>query len=121
MTKIKDILIWLGVFIVGSLIVSFLIYPESFDSFKENINSKFSNIKLKSTINTTRLVPSEMDEYDFWAQWYKSCAGVESIGESAGISNPKQKTCREACGKRNMKYSSYSCEKDLFVCYCIDN
>lgn len=35
----KDILIWLGVFIVGSLIVSFLIYPTSFQSFKSNVKS----------------------------------------------------------------------------------
>ena len=33
----KDILIWLFVFIVGSLIVSFLIYPSNFESFKNNV------------------------------------------------------------------------------------
>lgn len=33
----KEILIWLGIFIVGSLVVNFLIYPDSFDSFKESV------------------------------------------------------------------------------------
>lgn len=35
----KQILIWLIIFIVGSLIVSFLIYPQSFQSFTSNIKS----------------------------------------------------------------------------------
>lgn len=35
----KEIAIWLVVFIVGSLIVTFLISPTSFDSFKSNIGS----------------------------------------------------------------------------------
>ena len=47
----KDILIWLGVFIVGSLVVSFLIAPSSFQSFKSNIKSIIpkANIPQKST------------------------------------------------------------------------
>ena len=49
----KDILIWLCIFIIGSLIVSFLIYPESFDSFKEKVKSikpPSNNILSQSTI-----------------------------------------------------------------------
>lgn len=37
--KIRDIFVWLLIFIVGSLIVSFLINPNSFQSFKSNIKS----------------------------------------------------------------------------------
>ena len=33
------ILFWLFIFIVGSLIVSFLIYPQNFQSFKSNVKS----------------------------------------------------------------------------------
>ena len=37
MGTFKEIMIWIFIFVVGSLIVSFLIYPESFSSFKENV------------------------------------------------------------------------------------
>ena len=39
MELIKQIFSWLFIFIVGSLIVSFLIYPNSFNSFKYNVKS----------------------------------------------------------------------------------
>jgi len=39
MGLIKQIFLWLFIFIVGSLIVSFLIYPSSFNSFKSNVKS----------------------------------------------------------------------------------
>ena len=42
--SIGYILEWLVIFIVGSLIVSFLIYPESFTSFKENIKETSSKV-----------------------------------------------------------------------------
>ena len=48
----KQILIWLLVFIVGSLIVSFLVYPSSFQSFKSNVKSivpSISNSNLNSS------------------------------------------------------------------------
>ncbi len=49
---IKYIFLWLFIFIVGSLIVSFLIYPESFQSFKYNIKSSIPDINIlqKSTV-----------------------------------------------------------------------
>jgi hypothetical protein len=56
--EFKDIAIWLLVFIVGSLIVSFLIYPNSFQSFKSNIKSIIpstlsnTNINNPSNVNT---------------------------------------------------------------------
>ena len=34
---IRYILMWLFIFIIGSLIVNFLIYPSSFESFKSNV------------------------------------------------------------------------------------
>ena len=59
-----------------------------------------------------------MEEYAFLKEWYKSCAGLETMGESQGVSDIKSKVCREACGKRNMEYSSKECEKDKLICYC---
>jgi len=39
----KDIFIWLFVFVVGSLIVSFLIYPSNFNLFKSNVKGVIPN------------------------------------------------------------------------------
>lgn len=121
----KQIFIWLIIFIVGSLIVSFIIYPLSFQSFTENIKFILQNKLSNSDTNTIKLIPSQMEEYNnsifssAILSLYKSCATLEAGAESQGISNIKQKTCREACGKRNMDYYSNDCEKDLLVCYCI--
>jgi len=46
---IKYILVWLFIFIVGSLIVSFLIYPSSFESFKENIKNIVQKIEIENS------------------------------------------------------------------------
>ena len=42
--KISLLFMWLFIFIVGSLIVSFLIYPSSFESFKSNVKSISDNV-----------------------------------------------------------------------------
>ena len=42
--RFRDILVWVFVFIVGSLIVSFLIYPQTFESFKSNIKGITGNV-----------------------------------------------------------------------------
>jgi hypothetical protein len=119
-----NIVIWLLIFIIGSLIVSFLIYPETFQSFKSNIKniitSTSSNLNTNPNINKVKLVPSEMEEYGLYGSYYKSCVNIEAIGESEGVTDLKEKACIEACAKRNMDYSSDNCEKDLLVCYCKD-
>lgn len=38
-TSFGEIMLWLGIFVVGSLIVSFLISPNSFSNFKSNIKN----------------------------------------------------------------------------------
>jgi len=40
----KDVIVWLFIFIMGSLIVSFLIYPGSFQSFKSNFGGISGNV-----------------------------------------------------------------------------
>ncbi|MFA5020339.1 MAG: hypothetical protein WC533_04540 [Candidatus Pacearchaeota archaeon] len=41
----KDILLWLAIFVAGSLIVTFLVYPGSFQLFKYNLGNIGGNIK----------------------------------------------------------------------------
>ena len=109
---------WLFIFVVGSLIVSFIISPKSFEEFKENYGNIIQNNLESSSFNTTNLIPYEMEEYQPYGFYYKSCASIEARGESSGIINIKQKICRESCGKRNLDYNSNDCEKDILVCYC---
>ncbi len=118
--------------IIFLLVYSFFFAPEltinAWETTKEkieNIGDKISesnpftgNSVKESNINKIRLVPSEMEEYGFWMDSYKSCAYLESLGDAEGVYNIKQKSCREACGKRDMDYGSNNCKKDLLVCYC---
>ena len=113
--------------IIFLLIYSVWFNPDSVSNFYEDVKEKTStmlNVQLmnssssSNSINKIRIVPSEMEEYGFWGAFYKSCAGLEANAEAEGISNIKQKACREACGLRNMEYYSNDCEIDLLVCYC---
>lgn len=104
---------WVVALIILVFVGGFVYYNPDAKNF---ITGLFSNIIKPS--NTVKLIPSEMEEYGLWKSFLRSCAGVETAGESQGISDMEGKACREACGVRKMEYSSYSCEKDLLVCYC---
>ncbi len=120
------IIVWLGFFVIGSLIVSVILDPGIIDDVKD----KISNYKNANVINnytfqtqhssqkTIKLIPSEMDEYGWNKDNMDSCVALEVLGDMNGISNIKRKFCIEACSWRDMDYSSYSCNKDLFVCFC---
>lgn len=106
---------WIIALIILAIIGGFVYYNPT---VKDSITGLFSGIIRPS--NAVKLIPSEMEEYRlFGSSVIQGCAGVEALGESQGISDMKQKVCREACGKRNMDYSYDDCEKDLLVCYCI--
>jgi hypothetical protein len=122
-------MLWLFVFVVGSLIVTFLVSPNSFQNFKSNIN----NIIVPLTSNViknnsyTPLIPSQMSEYNpggdsqYMSQYLHNlfaCSSLEASGQMSGISDAKAIQCEEACGKRNMNYRYYSCDKDVLTCYC---
>lgn len=65
-TILKEIFLWLFIFIVGSLIVTFLIDPESFNSFKSNIKD------IIATNNQPLLNSIEVKEDPLINQCYKS-------------------------------------------------
>jgi len=64
--KAKEIIIWLIIFIVGSLIVSFLVEPNSIQSFKNNIKSifPFSEYNSDSSLNTNLNTSSSNSQKD---------------------------------------------------------
>ncbi len=98
------------VFLIVLVVAGFIYY-----AYNHSLNLSIDSISKP----TVRLIPSEMEEYGYFKILYKSCASLETAAQSRGVSNPEQLMCREACGKRSMDYSSYDCEKDLLVCYCI--
>jgi len=121
---IGKVILWLFVFVVGSLIVTFLVSPNSFQNFKSNINNVI--VPLTSNViknnSYTPLIPSQMEEYNLYdSQFTKNlftCSSLEANGQANGVSDAKEILCEEACGKRNMNYGYYSCDKDLLTCYC---
>lgn len=46
------------------------------------------------------------------------CAAIEVLGESRSVYDLKSKACREMCGKKDMDYADFECEKDKLICYC---
>ncbi len=67
MGLINQIFLWLFIFIVGSLIVSFLIYPSSFNSFKSNVKSisgdVIENVKSFESDVQQKSINLESDNY----------------------------------------------------------
>lgn len=97
MSNFKGILTWLAIFVIGSLIVTFLVSPGSFNSFKSNIQN---------------IVPSSGSNVVV-----HSAGAVSSNVESS--EDPQTTECRQAfdeCNfivnqKYNLKYSLIKVEK----------
>ena len=111
---------WLVVFIIGSLIVTFIVSPGSFTNAKDNIKSVFSNIKInQNNINTT------IKEYPGYA-----CSYFELAAEAGGVSKSTlfKSTCSSWCSGNiggaslgnspSLGYHDYYCENDKLKCVC---
>jgi len=58
--KIREVFLWLIVFVVGSLVVTFLVSPGSFQSFKQNVGDIGANVV--SNPSKTEIVKSHGSE-----------------------------------------------------------
>lgn len=74
---VKYIIKWLFIFIIGSLIVTFLVIPSSFSNFKENMVSIFSSNDGISSQSTT----------DVTDPFIKKC--IDTIDECFSVSKQK--------------------------------
>ena len=97
--EIKDIFIWLGIFIVGSLIVSFLVYPNSLQSFKSNVNGVVPNINLpeksvgleQNNYCKENIIPKNVvfdfpaDDFDYRKTSFQYLASTWKDGTAIGI------------------------------------
>lgn len=52
--QVKEIVIWIIVFIIGSLIVTFLVSPNSFNNFKSNIKNILSYSNTQGDVNNVK-------------------------------------------------------------------
>jgi len=119
--RLREVFLWLIIFVIGSLIVTFLISPNSFSSFKDNIQSLKPTANPIQNIETIKILPSEVTECSFCMVYFamgESCVVLDSLGESEGISNMRRKVCEQACGAKEMNYYSNNCIKDKLECYC---
>lgn len=57
--EVKDILIWVFIFVVGSIVFQFIVYPESFNSLKEDVHSSAGSLQEKIQEEVTS--PQEQD------------------------------------------------------------
>jgi len=141
---IKYILVWVFVLVVGSLIVSFLIDPNSFQSFKSNVASIFpekekieiSDLKKINTDNELQednKIKSVEPEISLESKkapepeitevptgYWGKCSLVELAARDKGMSynEMKETLCKMLCGDINLDYYSYECDKDRLRCYC---
>lgn len=89
----------LFVFVIGSLIVAFLINPNSLNNLKDNINLKF----YLSQPNITSIGGNGY------------CFLIEQIGLN------KNSLCKSVCSENKLNYYDYSCDNSnqILVCNCI--
>lgn len=131
-----SILGWLCILIIAGLVVSFLITPNSFSSFKNNVKGLFSSVtgqaisitekkpytdtkiqnKVKLTINVTDYFPQLL-----------SCSTIKLNAQSSGVDENLaiQHLCENFCGNSAKSYGNYSydlinwyCDKDKLYCNC---
>jgi len=87
----------------------------NFSLFGSGKNSSSSSILSKINTPQSNKIRIEPDN-----TMGMGCASIEIIGESQGIYDMKSKVCREMCGKKDMDYSDFICEKDKLICYCLE-
>lgn len=118
-SQLLDVLKWLFIFVVGSLIVSFIISPSSFSLFFDNIKSVLPKTQ-KSNLIAIDPAKEALGDNPYVLQYYGNlyhCSVLEAAGSMGGY-NAKKLVCQEACGGLDMNYDSYSCNKDKITCYC---
>ena len=112
---IRTILIWLFIFIVGSLIVNFIINPNEFESFKSNIKEKISEFevpKLENSKEEVNLV-SNLEE--------DRCYFLDTYPRTYSKEDAMERSCRTICYNLRLYYHSSKCEGRDSICYCEDN
>lgn len=108
-----EFLFGLSIFIVGSLILTFFFYPDSFDSLKNNINSII--IKNVNNINEDNRVNYFVIEDNSPCSYLEIMAKVEDKSENFF----EQSGCEFICANREkLEFAYHECINDKLICYC---
>ena len=119
--RFTEIITWLGIFIMGSLIVTFLIFPGSFESFKDNIASFLDDITPDDvSISNIHISDNYVESSYTKAVQPSSCAQLELAASSGNIGKTeiKKQVCRTFCGFDEKEFHHFECITDKLHCYC---
>ncbi len=134
---IRTILIWLFIFIVGSLIVNFIINPNEFESFKSNIKEKISEINIPDLKNSKEEASQQKDYttknfleekskkeeeiHDLISNIEKDrCYFLDTSPRTYSKEKAMERSCRTICYDLRLYYHSNKCEGRDSICYCED-
>ena len=105
---IGNVISWLAIFIIGSLIVSAIINPQVYDT----LESKYNKIIDSIGFHRTKIIASNNNDEPY------KCSEIELGAAFFRVSDIKESGCRQLCGKKNMTFTSFNCDKDILTCYC---
>ena len=110
----KEIMIWLFIFVAGSLLVNFIISPSSMGVVGDSASEVKNLFQLQNEdVNYTEInVRKDI----------LSCSTLDMAAESVGSSprSSKKNICTHYCGLENLNYGKFECDRDQLTCYCID-
>ena len=118
--KIGIIFLWLFIFILGSLVVNFIIEPSSFHKVKNNI------------INLANTIPKEGNSLMDYSELVKLqpnlyCSDIKYLASESGqnIKQFMERGCKYLCDyaekydkSTNGTYATSTCEDGKLICYC---
>ena len=111
---IGQIIFWLFIFVVGSLIVNFIVAPSSMSIVGDKVSEVKNFFQLqKEDVNYTEInVRKDI----------LSCSTMDMAAQSVGRSprNSKKNICTHYCGQEDFNYWKFKCDRDQLTCYCID-
>lgn len=116
--RIRDVLIWLFIFIIGSLIVTFIVNPGYRGSVIETTQEFFSIDNNVDTYPKSQSSP-EIKTYRKGSMY--QCELIEFMEFQNMMPEPGKKMCELTCSTVNREYHHYACEEDWHMCYCVDD
>lgn len=116
--KFKDIIIWLTLFIVGSLIVSWILNGGVNNAFYF-VGNKIQEVK--DNLNTKSSYSNQPDSNLKEVQLGKgTCSQTDAISRAYGVSivGGRDKLCEYICSSQNFGEAKYSsCSDDRLICH----
>lgn len=133
---IGQIFFWLFLFVVGSLVVGFILSPSAsklkddvfskVDGFIEEVNLEaIEEVNLDSNINIDNFEttpPKKIETKETFEEINVgaicSLADVEARYLGMPSKELKNAECEAQCGLRDKYFNSFKCDKNQLICYC---